>query len=104
MLPQFSCKPILSDGDKLAYLTQPRLVEANNESIRLGFSRNLAEERIASLPADLKFSIINAWNHTSGEGLKNIRLLLLVGPHADDLHHVFLDVTPDTWAAIGHRE
>jgi hypothetical protein len=100
MLPQYNLVPIPLDESKIPYLTQPQLVEANNESIRLGFSRNLVEEKVAELPANLNFPIVAAWDHTSGEGLKNIRLELAVGPHGEDLHHVFLDVTPDTWAKL----
>ena len=100
MLPQHSLVPIPLDESKIPYLTQPQLVEANNESIKLGFSRNLVEEKITELSAKLNFPIVEAWIHTSGEGLMNIRLMLLVGPHGEDLHHVYLDVTPDTWAKV----
>jgi hypothetical protein len=100
MLPQYDLVPIPLDASKIPYLTQLQLVGANDESIRLGFSRNLVEEKIADLPADLNFPIVHAWDHTSGEGLKNIRLGILIGPHGDDLNQVILDVTSDTWAKL----
>ncbi len=100
MLPQYDLVPIPLDASKIPYLTQRQLVEANDESIRRDFSRNLVAEKIAELPTNLNFPIIHAWNHKSGEGLKNIRLMLLIGPQADDLHEVFVDVTPDTWAKL----
>ena len=100
MAAQYNMVPIPLDPDRIYHVTQSQLVAANDESIRLGFSRNLVEANIAQLPGELKFPILGVWNHTSGEGLRNIRLLILVGPNADDLHHCFVDVTPDTWAII----
>lgn len=100
MLPQYDLVPIPLDESKIPYLTQPQLVEANDESIKLDFSRNLVEEVIVELPATLKFPIVHAWDHTSGDGLKSIRLMFLIGPRADDLQPAFLDVTPETWAKL----
>ena len=99
MATHHNCIPISFNSNHIHYISQSLLVKANEESIRLGFSRTL-EDLISQLPADLKFPIFAAWNHTSGEGLRNIRLNILIGTNADDLDPCFLDVTPDTWAKI----
>jgi hypothetical protein len=97
-MPQYAIDPIFLDHQSITYVTQPQLVAANDESIRLGFSRTL--KNIGRLASHLKFPILEAIHHTPGEGLRNIRLSLQVGPHADDLHYIYLDVTPDNWATI----
>ena len=43
-----ACQPLCLN--RIHYLTQRQLVAANNESIRLGFSRNLIEKKVARLP------------------------------------------------------
>ena len=72
MAAEHNCVPIPLDPNRIHYLTQPQLVKANDESIRLGFSRNLVEDKIAQLPAHLKFPVLGAWDHTSGEGCVSI--------------------------------
>jgi hypothetical protein len=95
-----ACDPIALDRSRIYYLTRPQLVRINKESIRLGFSRNLIEEKIAKLPSHFKLPILSAWDHTSGEGWKNVRLELLIGPDSKHLQPCCLDVTYDTWAKI----
>jgi hypothetical protein len=77
-----ACVPIRLN--QIHYLTQQQLVAANNESIRLGFSRNLIEKKVARLPLSGRFPVVSAWHHTSGEGQTNIRLELIVGRHTKD--------------------
>jgi len=86
--------------DRLHYLTHRQLVAANNESIRLGLSRNLIERKVARLPAHFKFPVVSAWHHTSGEGQTNIRLELIVGRHTKDNNCGILDVPYDTWERL----
>ena len=90
-----ACEPICLD--RLCYLTQRQLIAANNESIRLGFSRNLIEKKIAKLPLWGRFPVVSAWHHTSGQGQTNIRLELIVGRNAKDKNYCTLDVPFDTW-------
>jgi hypothetical protein len=82
------------------YLTKAQLVAANNESIRLGMSRNLVTVKIAKFNDGLCFPVVEAWEHTSREGLHCIRLFLLVGKNPGKPVRVFLDVTHATWAEI----
>ena len=93
-----ACEPICLD--RLCYLTQRQLVAANNESLRLGFSRNLIEKKVARLPVDFKFPVLSAWHHTSGQGQTNIRLELIVGRHTKDINYCTLDVPFDTWERL----
>jgi hypothetical protein len=79
-------------------LTQPQLERLNNESIRLGFSANIWENKVAALPRDQRFKIVKVFQHKDGHS--NIRLDLFIGPNKDNLYSVWLDVTPDAWAAI----
>lgn len=95
-----ACNPIRLDGSRTYFLTHAQLIGANKEAIRLGFPRTLAAAKVAELPADGKFPVLAAWEHTSGEGFENIRLLLFVGQHPNDLHCVFLDVHPLVWEEI----
>ena len=60
-----ACEPLCLN--RIHYRTDVQLVAANNESIRLGFSRNLIE-KAARLPTHFKFPVVSAWHHTSGEG------------------------------------
>ena len=93
-----ACEPIRLN--RIHYLTQRQLIAANNESIRLGFSRNLIEKKVARLPVDFKFPVVSAWHHTSGEGQTNIRLELIVGKHTKDINYCTLDVPYDTWERL----
>ncbi len=84
------------------------LVRANEESIRLGFSRNLLG--IDGFPVGWVYSIVAAAVHTSTDDLQNIRLIILlpseigsVEEAADSLVPHMLDVAPDTWADILRR-
>lgn len=99
MAAHYNCVPISLPPNHIFFIPHPILLKVNEESIQLGFSQNLVE-KIAELPCHLNFPILRAWNHTSGDGLNNIRLEILVGPDANDLHHCLLDVTPNTWATI----
>jgi hypothetical protein len=95
-----ACDPIDLGQGRIYYLTQPQLVRVNKEAIRLGFSRTLVEKKIAKLPSHFKLPILSAWNHTSREGWKNIRLELLIGPDSKHLDCCCLDVTHDAWAKM----
>jgi hypothetical protein len=91
-----------------------RLKEANAESIRLGFSRNLAG--IEPIPDDMLLHVAHAMVHYSASDsppLRNIRLVIVIphGPFSNDwrdhlrelaerLERYLLDVTEDAWAAI----
>lgn len=83
-----------------------RLTKANEESIRLGFSRNL--QNIEKLPRQWRYFVKAAFNHTArSDGLRNIRLLILlptdvssVEAAAESQVPVTLDVTGDTWRDI----
>lgn len=95
-------------------ISAQRLKEANAESIRLGFSRNLAG--IEPIPNDMLLHVAHAMVHYSASDsppLHNIRLVIVIphGPFANDwrnhlgelaerLERCLLDVTEDTWAAI----
>jgi hypothetical protein len=81
-------------------LTQQQLERLNNESIRLGFRANLWENTVAALPHHLRFKIAKVYRHEDANGHSNIRLAVRVGPSANDLREVLLDVTPDAWAEI----
>jgi hypothetical protein len=100
MTARYACVPIPLDPNHIYYISQRQLVKANEESIRLGFSRNLVGDLIAQLSANLKFPILSACKHTSGKGMKTIRLFVLIGSDAENLNPCFLDVTPETWAEI----
>jgi hypothetical protein len=85
------------------------LRRANEESIRLGFSRNL--EGIENLPENWRYLVVMAAIHTSMDGLQNIRLMILlptkigsVKEAANSLEPHFLDVTRDTWREILRRD
>jgi hypothetical protein len=93
-----ACEPIRLN--RIHYLTQRQLVAANNESIRLGLSRNLIEKKVAKLPPWGKFPVLSAWRHTSGEEQTNIRLELIVGRHTKDKNYCTLDVPNDTWERL----
>ena len=86
------------------YINTTQLREANAESIRLGFSRNL--DLPADLPA-LKFPIMKAFRHTSADGeLENIRLMIFFAldtEAASDWRPLMLDVTPDWLATIRNQ-
>ena len=85
------------------------LVRANEESIRLGFNRNL--NGLERLP-DQIYVITQAFEHVGFNGsdhdCQNVRLFLMLSEKAfddpmlsdDDMISVFLDVTTDTWAEI----
>ncbi len=84
------------------------LVRANQESIRLGFSRTL--QGIDGFPLEWVYSIVAAAVHTSTDERQNIRLIVLlpveigsVEEAADSLVPHTLDVAPDTWADIVRR-
>ena len=61
-----ACEPLCLN--RIHYLTQRQLVAANNESIRLGFSRNLIEKKVARLPTHFKFPVVSARHHTPVRG------------------------------------
>jgi hypothetical protein len=93
-------------------ISKAMLIRANEESIRLGFNRNL--QGIESLP-DQIYNISQAFSHTGFNGAEcdnhNFRLLVwLVTKRFDDptlseqdMHPVTLDVTADTLDEIVKR-
>lgn len=96
--------PIATDP---LWISKPQLIKANNESIRLGYNRNIQEEYLASLP-DQHYLITQAFYHVgfSGRGFEqlNYRLILslcskLASPSITgaDMEHAILDVSADLW-------
>lgn len=82
------------------YITTSQLRQANDESIRLGFSHNL---NLVGDISDLNFTIDKAWRHVSTDNLVNIRLLFWFAPdvsRVDELRPLTLDVTHDRWEEI----
>ena len=98
------------------FITGKQLKQFNQESIRLGFSRNLWPKKIErKIPDDMIIPICQAYHHMSSTDespLNNIRLafsLPMFIPRnwrqrirkvVRSLTDVALDVTPDTWAVI----
>ena len=96
-----SLVPIYQANEKSCpALSQPQLVALSAKALARGFSRTLWPDEIAKLPAHLFFPVSAAFDHTSREGFRNVRLMLTVGPHVKDLHTCFLDVTHKEWQAI----
>ncbi len=96
--------PIATDT---LWITKEQLIRANDESIRLGFNRNIEEEYLASLP-DQDYLIMQAFYHVGFSGRPfeqlNYRLILslcskLASPRITeaDMEHVVLDVPADLW-------
>jgi predicted nucleic acid-binding Zn-ribbon protein len=88
------------------FITKEQLIRANQESIRLGYNRNIEEEYLESLP-DQYYIIMRAYYHVGFSGREfeqlNYRLMLAVCPkpascfRAEDMEHVVLDVSADLW-------
>lgn len=89
-----------ADENSCPAVSQPQLVALNAKAIKRGFSRTLWPEKIAKLPAHLFFPVSAAYDHTSREGFRNVRLMLTVGPHVKNLHSVTLDITHKDWQEI----
>lgn len=97
-------------------ITGKQLKRFNAESIRLGFSRNL--KNLKRIPDDLNIPIFTAFRHVSADPIpkRNIRLMFslptFIPPNwreqikkvVKSLTNVFLDVTPDTFAAIRRQK
>lgn len=88
------------------YVTTEQLLQANAESIRLGFNRNLHLPKKAMKKAKLKYPVVAAKRHVGFNGKdydnENIRLIIMFGMKRDgsDLTPCFLDITPDMFAEI----
>ena len=81
------------------FITTAELREANEEGIRLNFSRTL------DLPddlLDLKLPVATAWRHVSTDDLVNVRLMVLFATdfRSQDFKTVLIDVTPKRWERI----
>ena len=88
------------------YVTTEQLLRANDESIRLGFNRNLNLPEKALKKANLKYPIEQAWRHVGYNGKdfdnENIRLMVWFGTKRDgsDLVLCTLDITHDMFVEI----
>ena len=97
-----SLVPIYQANEKSCpALSQPQLVALSAKALARGFSRTLQPTRSPSCPPI--FSVSAAFDHTSREGFRNVRLMLTVGPHVKDLHTCFLNVTHKEWQAVRSR-
>lgn len=99
--------PISLGGDsRLICMTAEQLVRANQESIRLGFNRNLNIPEKEVLRKNLEYPITNAWHHVGFNGgdhnTENIRLFFYFAVRRDARGGgmVFLDITSDMWREI----
>ena len=96
--------PIATDP---LFITKEQLTRANQESIRLGYNRNIEEDYLASLP-DQGYIIMRAFYHVGFSGREfeqlNYRLMLMLcskpaSPSITDadMEHATLDVSADLW-------
>jgi hypothetical protein len=81
------------------FITTAELREANEEGIRLNFSRTL--DLPDDLP-DLKLPVATAWRHVSTDSLVNVRLMVLFATDlvSQDFKTILIDVTPERWERI----
>jgi len=74
-------------GKKVKFLTKELLIAVNSEAILSGRNRTLYPDKIEKLP-ELNFPIVFSMLHNDFE----IRAAIMVGPHADALQQVWLDM------------
>ena len=61
----------LIDPEPNCTITRAKLLEINNESIRLGLSRTMPNEWLIEIPLDAAIPIKGAWQHRSCQGQYN---------------------------------
>ncbi|MGE3483498.1 MAG: hypothetical protein AB7L09_02080 [Nitrospira sp.] len=85
---------------KIKYFTAALLIEVNEESIRSGRSRNLHTDLLRKLPQDLRFPVGLNFLHGDFE----VRAQVTVGPSADKLQSVWLDMPIETFNRLPELE
>jgi hypothetical protein len=85
---------------KVKYLTRALLIDVNEEAVKSGRSRTLHTEKLRKLPEDLVFPVGMNLLHNDWE----IRAQIAVGPSADKLQHVWLDMPIETFNKLPEVE
>lgn len=85
---------------KVKYFTRDTLIEANEEAIKSGRNRTLYTERLEQLPEDLRFPVGFNMLHNDFE----VRAQITVGPSADKLQSVWLDMPIETYNRLPEVE
>lgn len=78
---------------KVKYFTRELLIEVNEEAIKSKRNRTLYTEKLRDLPEDLVFPVGFNMLHNDLE----IRAQITVGPSADKLQSVWLDMPIETF-------
>ena len=92
------------------FIAKAQLIRANDDSIRLGYNRNIKEDYLATLP-DQDYLIMRAFYHIGFSGREfqqmNYRLMLaLCSKRASrfitnaDMEHAILDVSAELWSEL----
>jgi len=84
---------------KVKYFTKQALIDANAKAILTNRNRTLYPEPLERLP-DLKFPVGFSFPHNDYE----MRVSLLVGPSADQLQSVWLDIPFKTFNNLPEAE
>lgn len=86
-------------GNKVKYFTKDTLIAANSRAINTQRNRTLHPEPISKLP-NLRFPVVFSMIHNDCE----MRVGIMVGPDADKLQLVYLDVPFDTYNKLPEVE
>lgn len=84
---------------KIKYFTKDLLIKANREAVSTGRNRSLYEESLLNLP-ELRFPVGFTTIHNDCE----MRISITVGPDADHLQIVWLDIPFDTYNKLPEAE
>lgn len=85
---------------KVKYLTKDLLIDVNEEAIKSKRNRTLYTEKLRELPDGLVFPVGMNLLHNDWE----VRAQITVGPSADKLQHVWLDMPIETFNKLPEME
>ena len=85
---------------KIKYFTAESLAKANDEAIFTNRNRTLYQDKVRDLPLGTRFPVIFSMIHNDCE----IRVSIAVGPDADNLTFVWLDVPFETFNTLPEIE
>lgn len=85
---------------KVKYFTRDLLIEVNEEAVKAKRNRTLYTEKLRKLPEDLRFPVGFNMLHNDCE----IRAQITVGPSADKLQMVWLDMPTETFNRLPEVE
>lgn len=85
---------------KVKYFTKTALLAANDLAIRTKRNRSLYQEKVEELPSDLLFPVGFSIPHNDVE----MRVSIAVGPSAEKLQIVWLDLPFELYSALPEME